>query len=153
YRIPCGHVAIRGVFSHTTPLAAFRGIGRIEANYLTESLIEAAARETGIEPIELRRRNLVAPDAFPWTTPGGAVVTSGAVRDNLHRALELADWCGFPARRAKSAARGMLRGFGLAMYVENDGSTPTEFAEVQATADGRVVVAVGTQDFGMGHNT
>jgi len=153
YRIPCGHVAIRGVFSHTTPLAAFRGIGRIEANYLTESLIEAAAHETGIEPIELRRRNLVAPDSFPWTTPGGAVVTSGAFRDNLDRALELADWRGFPARHAESAARGMLRGFGLAMYVENDGSTPTEFAEVQATADGRVVVAAGTQDFGMGHDT
>src|SRR5262245_4962021 len=153
YRIPCGHVAIRGVFSHTTPLAAFRGIGRIEANYLTESLIEAAARKTGIEPIELRRRNLVAPDAFPWTTPGGAVVTSGPFRDNLDRALELADWRSFTARRAESAAHGMLRGFGLAMYVENDGSTPTEFAEVQATADGRVVVAVGTQDFGMGHDT
>src|SRR5262245_734399 len=153
YRIPCGHVAIRGVFSHTTPLAAFRGIGRIEANYLTESLVEAAARETGIDRIELRRRNLVSHEAFPWTTPGGAVVTSGAFRDNFDRALELADWRGFPARRAESVARGMLRGFGLAMYVENDGSTPTEFAEVEATGDGRVVVAAGTQDFGMGHDT
>jgi carbon-monoxide dehydrogenase large subunit len=153
YRIPCGHVAIRGVFSHTTPLAAFRGIGRIEANYLTESLIEAAARETGIDRIELRRRNLVGAAAFPWTTPGGAVVTSGAFAEHFDRALELADWPGFAARRSESAGRGMLRGFGLAMYVENDGSTPTEFAEVQATGDGRVVVAVGTQDFGMGHDT
>src|SRR5262245_52679202 len=153
YRIPCGHVTIRGVFSHTTPLAAFRGIGRIEANYLTESLIEAAARETGIDRIELRRRNLVGADALPWTTPGGAVVTSGAFAENLERALALADWPGFSARRAESLARGMLRGFGLAMYVENDGSTPTEFAEVQATGDGRVVVAAGTQDFGMGHET
>ena len=153
YRIPCGHVTIRGVFSHTTPLAAFRGIGRIEANYLTESLIEAAARETGIDRIELRRRNLVGPDGLPWTTPGGAVVTSGAFSENLDRALELADWGGFPARRAQSAGRGALRGFGVAMYVENDGSTPNEFAEVQATGDGRVVVAVGTQDFGMGHDT
>jgi carbon-monoxide dehydrogenase large subunit len=153
YRIPCGHVAIRGVFSHTTPLAAFRGIGRIEANYLTESLIEAAARETGIDRIELRRRNLVGASALPWTTPGGAVVTSGAFAEHFDRALELADWPGFAARRAESAGRGLLRGFGLAMYVENDGSTPTEFAEVQATGDGRVVVAVGTQDFGMGHDT
>jgi carbon-monoxide dehydrogenase large subunit len=153
YRIPCGHVAIRGVFSHTTPLAAFRGIGRIEANYLTESLIEAAARETGMDRIELRRRNLVGAAALPWTTPGGAVVTSGAFAEHFDRALELADWRGFPTRRKESAARGLLRGFGLAMYVENDGSTPTEFAEIQATGDGRVVVAVGTQDFGMGHDT
>ena len=153
YRIPCGHAAIRGVFSHTTPLAAFRGIGRIEANYLTESLIEAAARETGIDRIELRRRNLVGPGEFPWTTPGGAVVTSGEFRRNLDRALELADWNGFPARRAASQARGELRGFGVAAYVENDGSTPTEFAEVQATGDGRVIVCAGTQDFGMGHTT
>ena len=153
YRIPCGHAAIRGVFSHTTPLAAFRGIGRLEANYLTEGLIEAAARETGIDRIELRRRNLVGPGEFPWTTPGGAVVTSGEFRRNLDRALELADWTGFPARRAASQARGELRGFGVAAYVENDGSTPTEFAEVQATGDGRVIVCAGTQDFGMGHTT
>ena len=153
YRIPCGHVAIRGVFSHTTPLAAFRGIGRIEANYLTESLIEAAARETGMDRIELRRRNLVGAAELPWRTPGGAIVTSGAFAEHFDRALELADWRGFPARRVESAARGMLRGFGLGMYVENDGSTPTEFAEVRATGDGRVVVAVGTQDFGMGHDT
>ena len=153
YRIPCGHVTLRGVFSHTTPLAAFRGIGRIEANYLTESLIEAAARDTGIDRIELRRRNLVEATAFPWTTPGGAVLTSGAFRENFERALELADWSGFPARRAASQARGLLRGFGLAMYVENDGSTPTEFAEVRATGDGRVIVCAGTQDFGMGHAT
>jgi carbon-monoxide dehydrogenase large subunit len=153
YRIPCGHVTLRGVFSHTTPLAAFRGIGRIEANYLTESLIEAAARETGIDRIELRRRNLVTSGAFPWTTPGGAVLTGGAFSENLERALELADWRGFPGRRAASRDRGALRGFGLAMYVENDGSTPTEYAEIRATPDGRVIVSAGTQDFGMGHAT
>jgi carbon-monoxide dehydrogenase large subunit len=153
YRIPCGHVAMRGVFSHTTPLAAFRGIGRLEANYLTESLVEAAARETGVDRVELRRRNLVASAALPWTTPGGAVLTGGAFRENLERALELVDWSGFPARRAASRSRGLLRGVGLAMYVENDGSTPTEFAEIEATGDGRVIVCAGTQDFGMGHAT
>jgi carbon-monoxide dehydrogenase large subunit len=153
YRIPHGHVILRGVFSHSTPLAAFRGIGRIEANYLTESLVEAAARETGIDRIELRRRNLVPPGAFPWTTPGGAVVTSGAFKEHLERALELADWNGFPARREASRARGLLRGVGLAMYVENDGSTPAEYAEIQATPGGRVIVCAGTQDFGMGHAT
>src|SRR5262249_28962260 len=103
--------------------------------------------------IELRRRNLVEDGELPWRTPGGAVVTSGAFRKHFDRALGLADWSGFPARRAASRAQGMLRGFGLAMYVENDGSTPTEYAEVQATGDGRVIVAAGTQDFGMGHDT
>jgi carbon-monoxide dehydrogenase large subunit len=153
YRIPAAHVSIRGLFSSTTPLAAFRGIGRIEANYLTESLIEAAARGTGRDRIELRRRNIVGAQDLPWTTPGGAVLTSGAFAENMARALDLADWRGFPERQRASAAAGRLRGIGLASYVENDGSTPTEFAEVAATADGRVVVSVGTQDFGMGHET
>jgi carbon-monoxide dehydrogenase large subunit len=153
YRIPRAHVSIRGLFSNTTPLAAFRGIGRVEANYLTESLIEAAARATGRDRIELRRLNLVGPADLPWTTPGGAVLTSGAFAENLARAHELADWSAFPERRRASAAHGRLRGIGLAAYVENDGSTPTEFAEVEATAGGRVVVRVGTQDFGMGHET
>ena len=153
YRIPAAHVAIRGVFSNTTPLAAFRGIGRIEANYLTETLIETAARETGRDRIELRRQNMVGAAELPWTTPGGAVVTSGAFGDNMARALSLIDWNGFPERQRASAVAGRLRGIGLASYVENDGSTPAEFAEVEATGGGRVVIRVGTQDFGMGHAT
>jgi carbon-monoxide dehydrogenase large subunit len=153
YRIPCAHVSMRGVFSNTTPQAAYRGIGRLEANYLTESLVEAAARATGTDRVALRTRNLVGPADLPWTTPGGAVLTSGAFEPNLARALRLSDWDRFPARRDASRAEGRLRGIGVAMYVENDGSTPTEFAEVEATAGGRVVVRVGTQDFGMGHAT
>jgi carbon-monoxide dehydrogenase large subunit len=104
YRIPCGHVSLRGVFSNTTPLAAFRGIGRLEANYLTESLVEAAARETGIDRVELRRRNLIGPGEMPWTTPGGAVLTSGAFAPVLDRALDLADWSKFADRQAASRA-------------------------------------------------
>jgi carbon-monoxide dehydrogenase large subunit len=153
YRIPRAHVSLRGIFSNTTPLAAYRGIGRIEANYLTESLIEAAATATGRDRVELRRRNLVDAKSLPWTSPGGAVITSGAFEENMARTLDLADWRGFPARRQASLAAGRLRGIGVAMYVENDGSTPTEFAEIQATGRGRVVVHVGTQDFGMGHET
>jgi aerobic carbon-monoxide dehydrogenase large subunit len=153
YGIPCAHVSLRGVFSTTTPQAAYRGIGRIEANYLTESLIEAAARDTGLDRIELRRRNLVTAERLPWTTPGGAVITSGTFEQNMARALSLADWSSFADRRQASRVEGRLRGIGLAMYVENDGSTPTEFAEIEATASGRVTVRVGTQDFGMGHDT
>jgi carbon-monoxide dehydrogenase large subunit len=153
YRIPCAHLVFRGVFSNTAPQAAIRGIGRIEANYLTESLVEAAARTTGIDRVELRRRNLVTAGELPWRTPGGSVLTSGAFAGHLQRALALIDWPGFAARREASAAAGRLRGIGLALYVENDGSTNTEFAEIEATAGGRVVVSVGTQDFGMGHAT
>jgi carbon-monoxide dehydrogenase large subunit len=153
YRIPVAHLTFRGVFSHTAPQAAIRGIGRIEANYLTESLVEAAARASGIDRIELRRRNLVTAGELPWTTPGGSVLTSGAFANEMDRALGLADWTGFGRRREISAAEGRLRGHGVALYVENDGSTNTEFAEIEATPAGRVVVSVGTQDFGMGHAT
>lgn len=153
YRIPCAHVAFRGIFSNTAPLAAIRGIGRLEANYLTERLVEAAARATGIDRIELRRRNLVTAGELPWRTPGGSVLTSGAFAGQMERALALIDWPGFAARREASAAVGLRRGIGLALYVENDGSTNTEFAEIEVTAAGRVVVGVGTQDFGMGHAT
>src|SRR5262249_50229679 len=87
YRIPRAHISLRGIFSNTTPLAAYRGIGRIEANYLTESLIEAAATATGHDRVELRRRNLVDPKSFPWTSPGGAVITSGAFEAHMTRTL------------------------------------------------------------------
>lgn len=153
YRIPHAHVEIKGLFSNTTPLAAYRGIGRVEATYLIESLVDAAARETGIDRVELRRRNLVGPDAMPWTAPGGAVYTSGEFGPNLESALALGDWPGFAARRAAGDKQGLLRGIGLAMYVENDGGVPSEFAEVVAAADGTVTLYVGTQDFGMGHET
>jgi carbon-monoxide dehydrogenase large subunit len=153
YRIPCGHLSLRGVFTNTTPLGAYRGIGRVEANYIVESLVDAAARDTGIDRLELRRRNVVSAAELPWTTPGGAVLTSGAFAENLERAARLADWNGFPARRAAARASRRLSGIGVALYVENDGTIPSEFAEAEATPDGRVVVRVGTQDFGMGHAT
>jgi carbon-monoxide dehydrogenase large subunit len=153
YRIPAADIALRGVFSNTAPLGSYRGIGRVESNYLMESLVDAAAREIGIDRIELRRRNLIAPAMMPWRAPGGAVYTSGEFAANLDRALQLADWAGFPARREADARRGLLRGIGLSLFIENDGGAPNEFAEVEALPDGAVVVRVGTQDFGMGHET
>lgn len=153
YRVPCGDFSIRGVFTNTTPLAAYRGIGRVEANYLMESLIDAAARETGRDPVELRRLNLVSEDELPWTTAGGNVITSGTFAANLERALVLADRDRFDARRQADAILGRLRGIGVGLYVENDGGVPTDYAEIVAGADGRVTANVGTQDFGMGHAT
>jgi len=153
YRIPCAHTRLRGIFTNTTPMAALRGIGRVEANYIVESLIDAAARETGRDRLALRRLNLVGPEAMPWRAAGGNLITSGDFPAGLDRATALADWAGFARRREESAARGLLRGIGLGVYVENDGGAPGEFAEVAAGSDGTVTLFVGTQDFGMGHAT
>ena len=153
YRIASASTTIRGVFSNTTPQAAYRGIGRLETNYLVESLIDQAARELGRDPVALRRLNLVTPAEMPWTAPGGNLYASGEFEANMDRALGAADHAGFAARRQDSARQGLLRGFGVGNYVENDGGAPSEFAEVEARRDGGVVLYVGTQDFGMGHDT
>ncbi|MDA1099233.1 MAG: xanthine dehydrogenase family protein molybdopterin-binding subunit [Proteobacteria bacterium] len=153
YRIPHGHLSLRGIVSNTTPQAAYRGIGRLEANYVLERLVDQAARETGIDPVSLRRRNLIDAGDLPWRMAGGALVTSGAFTANLDRAVELAGWHGAPARRRQAEAQGRLHGIGLGLYAENDGSTPTEFAEIAMGGDGRVTALLGTQDFGMGHAT
>ena len=153
YRIPTGYIEMRGYSSNTTPLAAYRGIGRVESTYLTESLVDAAAAATGIDRIELRRRNLVAPHEMPWTAPGGFVYHGGDFRANLDRAVDAIDVAGFAARRADSAERGRLRGIAATPYVENDGGAPADYAKVEAHPDGTVTVFAGTQNFGMGHET
>ena len=153
YRIPTGYIEMRGHPSNTTPQAAYRGIGRVESNYLTESLVDAAAAATGIDGIELRRRNLVGLQEMPWTAPGGFVYHDADLRANLDRAVEAVDMAGFAARRAASAERGQLRGIAATPYVENDGGAPAEYAKVEAHADGTVTVFAGTQNFGMGHET
>lgn len=139
--------------SNTTPHAAYRGIGRVEATVLIESLVEAAARETGIDPVTLRRRNLVPVDAFPWTAVGGAVYSGGLFEHNLDRALALADHEGFEVRLKASREHGLMRGFGVGMFVENDGGAPSEYARLEVRSNGQVVLHAGTQDFGMGHTT
>ena len=153
YRIPTGYIEMRGHPSNTTPQAAYRGIGRVESNYLTESLVDAAAVATGIDRIEIRRRNLVSPHDMPWTAPGGFVYHGCDLRANLDRAIEAVDMVGFEVRRAESAARGRLRGIAATPYVENDGGAPADYARVEAHADGTVTVFAGTQNFGMGHET
>ena len=153
YRIPTGYIEMRGHPSNTTPQAAYRGIGRVESNYLAESLVDAAAAATGIDGIELRRRNLVGLQEMPWTAPGGFVYHDADLRANLDRAVEAVDMAGFAARRAASAERGQLRGIAATPYVENDGGAPAEYAKVEAHADGTVTVFAGTQNFGMGHET
>jgi carbon-monoxide dehydrogenase large subunit len=153
YRIPAGHLALRGIVSNTTPQGAYRGIGRLESNYVLERLIDQAAHETGVDPVSLRRRNLLNENDLPWRMTGGGVVTSGAFEANLDQAIELSGWEGAAPRRAAAEAQGRLHGIGLAVYTENDGATPTEFAEIAVGGDGRVTAFLGTQDFGMGHAT
>ena len=147
------HAHVLGVLTNTVPVDAYRGAGRPESNYLVEQLIDAAARELGIDRIELRRRNMVPRSAMPYVTAIGQRYDSGDFATVLDAALRKADWAGFSARKAASAAKGRRRGIGLAYYLEATGGGPTERAEVRFAADGMVEVLVGTQSTGQGHET
>lgn len=144
---------VLGILTNTTPVDAYRGAGRPEANYVIERLIDQAAREMGIDRVELRRRNMVPPSAMPWRTPVGATYDSGEFAKVLDAALARADWAGFPQRRQEAARRGKKRGIGLAYYLEATGGAPSERAEIRFNDDGTVDVLVGTQSTGQGHET
>ncbi len=153
YAIPTGHVSVRGVLTNTTPQYAYRGVGRVEATALMERLVDAAAQASGVDRIALRRRNVLQADALPFTSVGGARYEACAFAPHLERAIAMADWDGFAARRAASAKAGRLRGIGCAAYVENDGGPPSEYARVAVEGGGTVTLHAGTQNFGMGHET
>ena len=121
YRIPAVHAETVCRLSHTTPITAYRGAGKPEYGYIVERLVDEAARRLGLDPAELRRRNMIRPDEMPWRTPTGLVYDSGDFAGNLDAALELADRAGFAERRQASEAAGRLRGFGFASYTEPDG--------------------------------
>jgi carbon-monoxide dehydrogenase large subunit len=150
YAIPAIAVDVRGAFSNTVPVDAYRGAGKPEANYITERCIEAACR-LGFDPAELRRKNLIA--AFPHKTAMGLTIDSGGFVDNLDRAVARADVKGFETRRSEAKARGRLRGLGIACFLETSRGAPNEGAEVRFETDGRVTVAVGTESNGQGHET
>src|SRR5208282_2187598 len=118
YAIPAIHVAVKGVFTHTVPVDAYRGAGRPEAAYALERLIEFAARKLGVASEELRRRNLVPAASMPYVTPLGLTYDSGDFARNLDQALTSAELAGFAARRAAAKARGRYRGMGQAVYIE-----------------------------------
>ena len=142
-----------GVFTNTVPVDAYRGAGRPESNYLVERLVDAAARELGIDRAELRRRNMVTPTAMPHATPVGKTYDSGDFQKVLNAALTKMDYAGFASRRNAAAREGKRRGIGLAYYLEATGGDPTERAEIRFAADGFVDVYVGTQSTGQGHET
>ena len=153
YRFGAADLNVVGVFTNTVPVDAYRGAGRPEGNYLVERLVDAAARETGIDPVELRRRNMISPQEMPYRSLVGELYDSGDFGRVMDSAIARIDYAGFPARRAEANRRGRHRGLGFAYYVETTMGAPTERAEIRFGADGNVEVFVGTQSTGQGHET
>ncbi|HSK39404.1 MAG TPA: xanthine dehydrogenase family protein molybdopterin-binding subunit, partial [Arenibaculum sp.] len=153
YTTPAMHVRVRGAFTNTQPVDAYRGAGRPEAAYVIERMVDAAARSLNLPPAEIRRRNFIPPEAMPYPTAGGMTYDSGDFRRNMEDAMELADWDGLPARRKAARARGRLRGIGMSTYIEACAGGGAEQATVQVDGDARVTVLIGTQSNGQGHET
>jgi carbon-monoxide dehydrogenase large subunit len=151
YDIPACHVRVRGVFTNTVPVDAYRGAGRPEAAYVIERLVDVAAREIGVAPDALRRKNFIA--AMPYTTATGKTYDSGDLAGHLARAQESADWTGFERRLALSRKAGQLRGIGIATYIEACGNNGPDTARIRLDDDGGVTVLSGTQSTGQGHAT
>jgi len=153
YDIPYATLRARAVFSNTMCTQAYRSSGRPEVTFAIERMCELAADQLGFDKLELRRINLVPPSAMPYTNAVGSVYDSGEYEKNMDRALELAEWSTFEARKAEAATRGKLLGRGFANYVESSIGTPKERAEIEIKDDGTVEVVIGTQPSGQGHET
>jgi len=153
YDIPVAHIRLRGVYTHTVPVDAYRGAGRPEASYLIERVVDVAARQLDVAPDALRRKNFIRQKAMPYTTPTGKVYDSGDFAGIMARAQELADWKGFNKRLAQSKRQGRLRGIGVAVYVEACGGNGPETATINLDDDGGVTVLIGSQSSGQGHAT
>ena len=153
YDIPAAYVSIDAVLSNTSPTAPYRGAGRPEAIYLIERAMEAAAQELHIDPIELRRRNIIPDAKIPFKSPLGPYYDCGRFNRNMEIALEAADYAGFAVRRDASRARGMLRGIGLANAIEQAAGPTPEYAEIRFNPSGSAILLMGTKTHGQGHET
>ena len=153
YHVPSVHFRALGVLTNTAPTRPYRSAGRPEVMYVMERLIDLAARKTGIDRADLRRRNLVPASAMPYRNPFGMVYDSGDYHACMESALRLGDWDGFPLRRQEALARGKRRGIGLANYVDTATGVPRERAEITVLPEGVVEVAIGTTSQGQGHET
>ncbi|WP_029617422.1 xanthine dehydrogenase family protein molybdopterin-binding subunit [Pseudorhizobium marinum] len=164
YAIPAIHANVRTVYTNTVPVDAYRGAGRPEATYLLERTMETAARELGLSPAELRRKNFIR--SFPYQTPVIMNYDAGDYEASLSAAMQAADWDGFPARKAEAAERGKKRGIGMSCYIEACGIAPSaavgslgagvglwESAEVRVNAVGTIEVLTGSHSHGQGHET
>jgi carbon-monoxide dehydrogenase large subunit len=166
YTTPAIYTNVKAVFTNTVPVDAYRGAGRPEATFLVERLMSKAAQEMGLDQAEIRRRNFIQPSQFPYQTPVAVVYDTGDYEAALNKAMELADYAGFPARKAAAAARGKLRGIGFASYIEACGIAPSnlvgalgaraglyEAATVRVNPTGSVSVMTGSHSHGQGHET
>jgi carbon-monoxide dehydrogenase large subunit len=153
YRIPNVHHSVHCVFTNTMPVGAYRGAGRPEACYVMERLFDAAARQMGVDAIDLRKRNFITAAEMPYRLPSGVTISSGEFADTLDLALARSDWEGFSQRAQASAAKGLLRGRGIGYYMESSGGGPEEEAVISMGEDGAIDVIVGTFSHGQGHRT
>ena len=166
YKVPHVYVNVKTVFTNTAPVDAYRGAGRPEATYSLERVIDKMCRELGLDPFEVRRKNFLTTDMFPYTTPVGLVYDTGNYHATLDKAMEMADVAGFAKRREESAKRGKLRGMGLSTWIEACGIAPSHLvgilgarvglydaATVRVNATGNISVMVGAHSHGQGHET
>ena len=153
YDIQAFHCRVRTVFTNTVPVDAYRGAGRPEAAYVVERLVDAAARKLGMTPDAIRRKNFISPRAMPYKTATGKVYDSGDFTAHMKRAMEIANWKEFPKRAKAAKKQGLVRGIGLATYVEVCGTMGEETAKVQLDPNGDVTILIGTQSSGQGHQT
>ncbi|MEL6773954.1 MAG: xanthine dehydrogenase family protein molybdopterin-binding subunit [Pseudomonadota bacterium] len=164
YRTPLIYTNVKAVFTNTVPVDAYRGAGRPEATFQLERVIDKAARELGVDPVDLRRQNFIT--EFPYATPVAVEYDTGDYHATMDKMLELADRDGFAARRAASEAKGKLRGFGVNCFIEACGIAPSnlvgqlgaraglyESATVRVNATGGLVVMTGSHSHGQGHET
>ena len=166
YRTPLIYVNVKAVFTNTVPVDAYRGAGRPEATFQLERIVDKAARELGVDPVELRRKNFITPDMFPYQTPVAVVYDTGNYQATMDKLLEMSNYAGFPQRVAESASRGKLRGFGVSHYIEACGIAPSnlvgqlgaraglyESATIRVNATGSISVFTGSHSHGQGHET
>ena len=166
YATPAIYCEVKAVFTNTVPVDAYRGAGRPEATYLLERIVQVAADDMGIDPAEIRRRNFIQPDQFPYQTPVALIYDTGDYEASLNKALETADYAGFEDRKQESASAGKLRGIGIASYIEACGIAPSnvvgslgaraglyEAATIRVNPTGSVSVLTGSHSHGQGHET
>jgi carbon-monoxide dehydrogenase large subunit len=151
YRTPLIEANTKGIYTNTQPVGPYRGAGRPEGNYYMERLMDLAADETGIDRIEIRRRNYIAPEQIPFRAASGSAYDSGDFANLLDQALSTADWQGYAARKRASEAKGKLRGLGLGSYLEVTAPQGKEMGGLRFEADGSVTMISGTLDYGQGH--
>jgi aerobic carbon-monoxide dehydrogenase large subunit len=153
YAIPAADVEVVGVATTKVPTGPYRGAGRPEATYIIERMVDLTARDLGLDPVEVRRRNLIAPDKFPYRTALGWVYDSGDYDRSLSEALRLIDYDLWREEQKRGRASGRLLGIGMAMYVERAGTALWESAAVSVEPTGRVIVRTGSSSHGQGHET